>query len=100
MKKDNLQRLLKLADASQDANDFGKRGCQAGMFVSMAEGRRMWQWMERLQQLKDAAEHGVMVDFNSGLEAEFYREAYVRFHAGVIDVQAVEVPKAQIGDGR
>ena len=37
-----IEELRVIVAESDDANDFARKGCDAGMLVSMAEGRRLW----------------------------------------------------------
>lgn len=46
MNSETRNRISELAKASKDANDFAKRGCEDGVFISMAEGRRVWSMKE------------------------------------------------------
>ena len=39
---ENLKKAAKLAEKHTDANDFAKAGCEDGIFLSRAEGRRIW----------------------------------------------------------
>lgn len=109
MNKEKAKARIDLFGQSADMEDFAKRGCQDGMFVSRSQGRRMWSVLEetqargrkpeRLLQLRDAAERGITIDFKDGFEARFYREAYVRSHTGAIDVEVIEGTKL-IGGGK
>ena len=103
MNKEKAKARVDLFDQSADMEDFAKRGCHNGMFVSRSQGRHMWSVMEetqakgrkpeRLLQLRDAAERGVTIGFKDGFEARFYRDVYIKSHTGAIDVEVVERTK-------
>ena len=98
MKEEQIKALVELDDKSEGPDDFAKKGCDAGLFVSRSQGRRMWTSrevvrskagkMSRVQQIRDAAEKGIVIDFKDGEEAKIYREEYIKTHSGAIDVES------------
>ena len=109
MNPDVMKALIELDDQSAGPDDYAKRGCERGLFVSRSQGRRMWTSRDeirrkaeilrkRAQEIHRAAELGKEIRFNNGDEARLYRECYVRTHTGVIDVDALEQTK-MIGEG-
>lgn len=47
---ESLRQIAKLADTSKDVDEFVQRGCQDGVFTSMAEGRRVWSEKDMIQR--------------------------------------------------
>lgn len=54
---------------------------------------------KRALEIIRAAERGISIEFNDGIEARLYREAYVKTHTGIIEAEVIEVMPKQISSG-
>ncbi len=50
MKQETRKRVIEIADQSDDMSDFAKKGCEEGIFISMAEGRRVWHSRDAIRR--------------------------------------------------
>ena len=60
MNKEQRDALVELGNQSDSMNDFAKKGCEEGLFVSMSQGRRTWEFMDKIREKvgKDAQDAG------------------------------------------
>ena len=50
MNKEQAKKFVELEEQSDSMNDFAKKGCGMGLFVSMSQGRRLWEFMDKIRE--------------------------------------------------